>query len=121
MEATCDSLLTDVNSATADFLPCEQIDVSLALKITPTSNCILHALSTVHQLPAIILNGKFKGLEVTLCVRIGEPIIDGLDGTVSPLLKVSGLLVKGSMNSQDKIYFFATKAKDLIDSILEAE
>jgi hypothetical protein len=121
MTALCDSPLTDVDSATRDLLPCQQIDVSLALKINPTSNSVLHPLSIMHQRPAIILNGKFKGLEVTLCQRVGERVIDDLDGTVAPLLKVSGFLVQGSMHSQDKIYFFADKAEDLLDSMLEAE
>jgi len=50
MAAIGDSALTDLDSATGDLVPCEQRDVSLALKITPTSNDIEHAVSIVHQL-----------------------------------------------------------------------
>jgi hypothetical protein len=46
--------------------------------------------SHVYQLLVTILNGEDRGLEVTLHAKFERSMVDSLDGTISPLLRVSG-------------------------------
>lgn len=110
----CDSPLTKVDAATGDFVSKELNDVYVALKIIRPNSNGLFDNSIARLLPAVIMTGEFRGLEVTLCSRAGDLIIDSLDGTVAPLLKVSGLLI---MHSQNNNYFFVAKAEDLLASL----
>lgn len=59
-----------------------------------TSNIISKDASIMYQLPAVIMRGQYRGLEVTLHTKIGDSLIDSLDGSINPLLRVSGLLVR---------------------------
>lgn len=63
-------------------VPYEQKDDFIASKITPTSSLFRRTDSIVYRLPAVILGGNFRGLEVMHYTSPGEFIIDNLDGTI---------------------------------------
>lgn len=64
--------------------PYEQEDVSIALKITPTSNLFRRTDSIVCRLLAIILRGDFRGLEVTLTIHPENPL------SIAPMVPSKG-------------------------------
>jgi len=101
----------------------EQHGVFMALKVPPTSNTsniISKDASIMYQLPAVIMRGEYRGLEVILHTKIGGSLIDSLDGSINPLLRVSGLLVRerNQHTSPDHVFsFIASEAHDWLDCI----
>lgn len=91
-------------------------NICVALKITHTSGSAPQKDPVMYQLPAVILSGDYRGLEVTIRITDGHAIFDRLDGTISPLLMVSGTLVRKCIHdrcAEHGFFFLCSVAHDL--------
>lgn len=90
-------------------------DVYIALIAPEESILLTDNEYHVYQLRATILNGDNRGLEVILHTKFECSMVDSLDGTVSPLLRVSGRLVRVPVPFIP--CFIASEAHDLLDCL----
>jgi hypothetical protein len=96
--------------------PNKQQDVYMALKIPEKSILLSDNDYHVYRLRATILNGDDRGLEVILHTKFEPSMVDSPDSTLSPLLRVSGTLVRVPVPFIP--CFIASEAHDLLDCLI---
>lgn len=98
----------------------ELYNISVALKITPSSGLAPQKDPIMYQYPAVIMTGNYRGLEVTIRSTATEALFDSLDGTLNPLLLVSGTLVRKCVHdrcTEHGFFFLVSVAHDLLDCL----